>query len=1133
MFIKRITLKNFKSFKKAEIVFNSNFTAITGPNGSGKSNIIDSILFCLGITTSKTLRADRLTDLIRIGCNEAEVAIEIGDLRIRRRIKKTERGYYSYYYLNDRSVPYSEIERVVENLGIHDHSIIMQGDVTRIAEMSPVQRRKIIDEISGISEFDEKKEKAIAELEEVKNDIEKLDIIISEVNTRLERLKRDRDEALRFKSLIEERKKMNEYLRAHEYLGIKSRVERIKNELETLESRKDKLTGELIEINSSLIELNRKAEEISEKIASFGDAELRRIQEEIIRRNSEIRSIVKLREIFERELKKIEEEKTRAMVDVSKLREDLKKIEEEIEDLNVRRRSINGIIRESESRLEYLRNRLERMSLDLKRLNEELIRKKDELEELKDKRNRAVRDRDKLLENLRRIEMEVNELRSEREKIDISSIEGKIERYENELRMLEKRLEDLKEDMRGIEGRIFDIRDGISRVDEEIKEKEIELAKLEYERPRSVDVILKARDRGILKKVYGTVAQLGDVDERYALALEIAGGNSLNFIVVEDDDEAVRAIRYLKDVDGGRASFIPINRIKVDLDLDKSVLKREGVIDYAINLIRCDKRFRKVFELIYRDTIVVRDIDVAREIMDNKRIVTLDGDLIEKSGIITGGSIQKKKTPFGFKKEEKLRKDLEDLRKRRSELLNSLEMCEESRRKIQSEIDELNSRISKIRSDVMVEKSRLEEIKKILNSIDLKISEKVREEKEINSRILVIEEEIKNLNCKISRVEGEICEIEEKLGDRELLKLTNEIERIREEIMRKREILANIDRAIDGNMIRVEQIKRLIKEKEEKIEKMEKKEKEIRENITKHEERLRELNRELEDLRKYEEEICERVKDLRYKRDSVLNEIRSLIDKKSKIELEIGIIDERIRNKRLELEKLKDQLKSFEDIEIEDLPPLNLVKNRLKEIEEELSEFRDVNMKSIQEYEEVKSRRDDLMSRRKKLEEERREIIRRIKRYEELKRKTFLRVFDEINRNFREIVGELAEGEGELYLDGDDPLSSGLHIVFRPFKKKIQKLESMSGGEKSLATLAFIFAIQRFKPAPFYVFDEVDMFLDGVNVERVARMIKKQSEKAQFIVVSLRKPMLEQADAIIGVTRGGEEESIVTAIRLK
>ncbi len=1143
--IQRIRLKNFKSFKKAEISFDYPFVAITGPNGSGKSNIVDSILFCLGLKHSKVLRADKLTDLIRIGCNEAEVEITFKNgLRVRRRVKKTEKGYYSYYYLNDRSVGYSEIERVLEELGVvNDYNVVMQGDVTRIAEMSPVQRRRIIEDIAGISEFDEKKEKALHELEVVRENIEKLEAIISEVNSRLESLRRDREEALRYKSLLEEREKLHGYLRAHEYLRLKNRKESLENEIERLEVEKDELARKIVGTNLKLQELNVKAEEISERIAKIGDIRLREIQSEVIRINSEIEAIRRSERIYLKEIEKLEEDRTKALLEISKLREELRKVEKEMEDLLIQKASVGELVNEKMRRMEELKARLDEMGEKFGKIKDELVEKKETLERLKEKRNELVRERDRTIEALRRIGMEIDDLELEKERVKIERLFEELRGKKDELERKEKSLKALIERRNEIDRKIFSLRDELAELEEIAKGKEIELAKIRTELStverfsRAVEIVLEAKEKGILKNIYGTVAQLGEVDERFALALEVAAGNALQFIVVETEDDAVEAIKFLKRVEGGRASFIPLNKIRnFGVYLDGSVLKEKGVVDYAVNLVKCEKRFKPVFEFVYRDTLVVEDIDTAKRLMDGRRIVTLDGDLIERSGVMSGGSVQRKKGVLLSKellnREKKIKEEIEEISKRKEEILDELKGLENLRRSIQAEIDELNLDVAQIKSEISALESKIEEYQKLLESIKLKLNEKRVEMAELNSKAERIEEELGRVEMEISKVSKEIGELERRLKGSEVAKLSEELERVREEYSRNREILVEIESSLKNAELRREQILRSIEEREGVVNRIDARVGEIRKEIERGKEKVKELKKELERLKAEEEKLGKEAKALREERDRILDEIRRLEKEKDRAEFGIRSIEDRIKARREELGRICRELESLGEVELEDLPPVEVVEERLREVEAELSEFGDVNMKAIQEFEEVKARRDDLMEKKRVLEKERREIIERIRRYERMKREAFFKVFNAINENFREVVRELADGEGELYLDGEDPFSSGLHIRFRPFGKKVQKMEAMSGGEKSLAALALIFAIQRFKPAPFYVFDEVDMFLDGVNVGRVAKMIKKLSKDAQFIVVSLRKPMLEMADAVIGVTRG-EDSSIVTAIRLR
>ncbi len=1146
MFIKRISLKNFKSFKKAEITFDYPFVAVSGPNGSGKSNIVDSILFCLGLTSSsKALRADKLTDLIRIGSNEAEVEITFTNgLKIKRRVKKTDKGYYSYYYLNGKSVSYSEIERVLVDLGLqNDYNIVMQGDVTRIAEMSPIQRRKIIDDIAGISEFDEKKEKALQELDVVRENIEKLEAVIAEVNLRLESLRKDREEALRYKALLEEREKFQNYLRAHKYLSLRKRKESLENEIEQLELEKDELARKIIKINLRLQELNTKAEELSEKIAKIGDIRFKQIQNEILKINSEIEAIKRSEKIYRNELKKLEEERTQILLSISKLREELEGVKREIGELSIQRTSIIGLVEDIHRKIVFVKAKLEELGEQFKQLKDELIGKKEELDRFKERRSELIRKRDRLLEALRRIGMEIDDLELEKERIKIENIFDDLKRKKIEFEKAEKKLRALIDRRNDIDKKIFALRDELARIEEEIKSKEIELTKVRTELSamerfsKAVELVLEAKEKGILRNVHGTVAQLGEVKEDFALALEVAAGNALQFIVVETEDDAVEAVKYLKRIDGGRASFIPLNKIRnFSVYLDYSILREGGVIDYAVNLIKCDKKFKPVFEFIYRDTLVVDSIDTAKRLMDGRRIVTLDGDLIEKSGIITGGSVQKKKGVLLSKellnKESKLREEINRLMQRKEEIFDKLKREENLRRSIQAEIDELNVTIAQLKSEISAMNLRIEDSQRLLDSIKLKLNEKRVEMAELYSEAEKVEEELRDVEKAIAKLRDEIETLEGKMKDSEVAKLTKDLERLKEEYSRNKEILMNIEGRLKNAELRREQIERSIEEKEGGLKQIEFRTGEINKEIENGRKRIEELKLRLEELSKEEEEVSKEAKKLRMERDKILDEIRKLEGEKSKAEFGIKAIEERLKAKAEELNEVVKELEGLEVVEVEELPPLAIVEKRLKEIEAQIAEFGEVNMKAIQEYEEVKARRDDLLNKKAVLEKERREILDRIKRYEQMKREAFFKVFNAINENFKEIVKELANGEGELYLDGNDPFNSGLHIKFKPFGKRVQKLEAMSGGEKSLAALALIFAIQRYKPAPFYVFDEVDMFLDGVNVGRVAKMIKRLSKDAQFIVISLRKPMLEMADAVIGVTRG-EDSSIVTAIRLR
>lgn len=1167
MHIKKISIRNFKSFsKKIEIPFYKGFTVISGPNGSGKSNIVDSILFCLGLMPSRMLRADRLTDLIYSGdgrCDEAEVSITFDnsdkaipaepELVITRRIRMTDKGYYSYYYVNGRSTNLAEIHRILSHAGIYSeaYNVVMQGDVTRLAEITSFQRRKIIDDIAGISEFDEKKEKAIEELEVVKENIERINTILIEVSSRLEQLEKDREEALRYKSLIDEKERNQEYLVAHRHRSLLSRKTKLQNEINRLEKEKDAISSEIVQINSRIQELNQKAEEVMRKISEMADENYKKIQDSIIGVNSEIEGIKRSQEICNAEIQRLDEERTRVMLSVSKLREEIEDIEKELEKLLVQKISVQEVVDETESKIELIKIRLQEVDAKFQQMRDDLLNKKEELERLKEQKSELVRESDRKLEAIRRIGLEIEELEIEKRGLEesLSSMLEELASKKKSIDELEEKLEKAIKSKNEIDSKLFGLRNELSRIEGEIKSREVELAKVKAELSamqsfsKAAELILEAKERKALPGVYGTVAQLGEVEENFALALETAAGNALQFIVVGNEDDAVRAINYLRQVRGGRATFLPLNKIKrnfENIELDKSILSENGVVDYAINLIKYDRKFKAIFNFVFRDTLVVNSLTTAKRLMNGRRIVTLEGDLVEKSGAMTGGSVGRRRMLLSkelLEKERRIMEEMTVLNSKKAEIVRNLRMQENQRELIQGEINEISSSISEFSKEVSLLNSRIEDSRARKSVVASKSAQKMTERDQIYAELSAIEREVEELERKIKKLVDEVSEIEKKLRGSEIPKLTSELEKLRDELSRNKEALFSVENRIKNAEYRKNQIQSSINEKELQSSRIEEKKSSVLSKIENDKIRFAKLKEELEKLKKEEKEVGEAVRGLREERDRILEEIRGLEQEKSNAYFKVATIEEKIKARAESLQVIEAEMKEYKTGLIDDLtslPPLEFVTRRLDEIERELAGFGDVNLKSIQEYEEVKARRDELLEKKLTLEKERNEILDRIAKYEKMKRDAFFTAFDAINKNFAEIAKELTEGEGELYLDDlANPFNSGLHIRVKLYNKPIQRLESMSGGEKSLVALALIFAIQQFKPAPFYVFDEVDMFLDGVNVNRVARVIKERSKDAQFIVVSIRKPMLEEADSIIGVTLGRDSSSLVTGIRLK
>uniref|UniRef100_A0A7J2TH68 Chromosome partition protein Smc n=1 Tax=Archaeoglobus fulgidus TaxID=2234 RepID=A0A7J2TH68_ARCFL len=1154
MQIRKITLRNFKSFsKKVEIPFVPGFTVITGPNGSGKSNIIDSILFCLGLSTStKQLRAERLSDLISEGKKDAEVSITLGDgeksYEITRRIKVTDRGYYSYYYLNDRPVSFQEIQNLLFQFGIHNeaYNIVMQGDVTRIVEMSPIQRRRILEDVAGISEFDEKKEKALEELDRVRENIEKIDAVISEVEAMLRSLEKDRNDALRYKELMAKKAECEMQIRIHEMISLKSNKERIEREIERIEKERDKLLSLLPEVSGKIIEMNDELKKMAEMISELGDEKLSEVQTELLKITSDLEVLKKSETIYIEEFRRADEEILAKKGELIRLRDEMEKIESSLEEELTRKVSLDEVVDELSAKIESLRRELEKADRRDQEVKNRLLSRKELLEKLKEEKSKLLSERDKIIELLRRIETEIEDLGNEKVKISLKVEEDRkiIEKLQKEVLETEKWQKEVNSEFINTDKTLFSLRSRLSDVEEELKSLEVELAKIRakvsalhsYSKP--VEAILDAKNRGELSGIFGTVAQLGEVDEKYANALESAIGGALQYIVVENEDDAVRAIKYLKMIQAGRASFIPLSRIRnFKLELDRSILNEKGVVDFAVNLLRCEERFLPVFRFLLRDTVVVDTIETGRRLMDrNIRIVTLDGDLIEKSGLMVGGSREKRSFLLSkelMDRERELNAKIKELESEREELISKLNKVSERRKLLKERLEGLNLRINEIRNEMRILEDRISyftnQIREISEKIENRISEKAKNAeklKEINSNLKRVEEEI-------GEVERELRDLEALLGDSKIPQMISELESLREKYSRNREIQIAVEKRIENLNFQKEKLENSIKSIENEISRLLARKDEMNREIENGRKKVKELLEKLEKLKNEERALGGKLRELRERRDEILSKLRALEDERSRIEFELKRCEDRISSLKEKLFAVVENLRKYEDLEIrEDLRDLETLKEELKSLLNEISKFGDVNLKAIQDYENVRARRDELIKKREILERERREIIERIERYEKRKKEVFMEVFNAVNDNFRRILEELDIGEGEIFLDSEDVFNSGLHLRIKLKNKPMQRIEALSGGEKSLVALSFILAIQMFKPAPFYAFDEIDMFLDGINVERVAKMIKKRSKDAQFIVVSLRKPMIENADAVIGVSMGGDNSSMVTGIRM-
>ncbi|MBI1978847.1 MAG: chromosome segregation protein SMC [Candidatus Aenigmarchaeota archaeon] len=818
-------MQGFKSFnRRVSIPFLPGVNAIAGPNGSGKSNILDAVAFVLGRTSAKSLRADRLHELIYHGGGSKSRAdfasvvltfdnskkmfqVESDELSI---VRKVNQKGVTVYKMNDRTVTRDKIIQTLNAARIRPdgHNIILQGDVTEIIEMNPVERRGIIDEISGIAEYNDKKEKSQKDLDAVDQKLKEAEIIISQRYDIFKKLEEERNVAIKYQNLQQQLKTLKGSLANKKVQTFQEQLDKFEETLAGKTESNEKLTKELEGTENELEGKEKGIREVADKL-----------------------------------------------IDLSK--------------------------------------RVE-------------------------------------------IEKEISELRSQ--------ILIKKDKLDSDMREIE-RLNDLIEKLQAFESR---------------------KTELSGEMPRAVRSILALNLRG----VHGTISNLVSVPEKYQIAIEVAAGPHFNDIVVDDDNVASYCIEYLRRERIGRATFVPLNKIKPIFFRETELIGKHGVIGVASKLIKYDTKFMSAVEFAFGNTLVVDKLDSARAIgVGRARMVTLDGDLIERSGAMIGGHYIKSHGKFV---EASTKQEIDSYLDLRRRLQEETEFLKEN-------VDDLEKKLKKIA-----------------------VSEGTREFIDLEKLRIGSEQEIDKLR-----------ERRKKLNERRL-NLEIEINR------------ANIDKA--------------------------------------------RLETELQN---------------------------------AKVELEqygqIAFVDEKI----------------------------HILENFIIKNEKELASIGLVNLKAIGEFEKFKNEFEGYKEKYEKILEEKKAVLDMIMKIEEKRKDVFFGTLNEIKQEFNNIFVKMLNGTASLELEDQNNLESGLIIKASPKGKTLLNLDAMSGGEKSLTALAFIFAIQTYKPAPFYILDEVDAALDKANSKIVADMIKEFSKNAQFIMITHNDTTIKAADQVYGCSMIDGESKIM------
>lgn len=1162
MYLTQVEMENFKSFGgKISVPLMEGFTAITGPNGSGKSNIADAILFVLGPRSSKAVRAGRLTDLIFDGGKSKDKASYMkvtlvfdnkdrlmpwddDIVRLTRLVRYNDArtDYYSYFYINDRKSTMSEFTELLTKARIsaEGYNLVQQGDVTNIVSMGNLERRRIIDGVTGIASYDADIDKAAEERTEAETNLDRINIVIEELELQLKQLEKDRQDA-------------------EKYLNAQS----------NLEMSKAQLTHRQLQIEESSLEsYTNQIRQITEEIAELKE---KKRQNRIDHHENKIALEDKEAEIAAKvgpEYKELKDNIDSVKVKMATYKDRIQTAEDDNEQNRTYRMSVEESIAENDNAVNDLNNLLSDARIKNESFETELEGAKAESEALSRKMTEHGGEHATLQEKLIEIEglidaktVEENEANVAAAKAGglaedgartLANLDENIKTASFEINDAEWSLKTLKEEAgpsvedyssrileakkeeRELEKQESELNDAVRRLDAEYGRltAEKKVSERMNQGNAAVSAILALRDKRAMEGIHGTVQELASVDSEYETAVSVAAGGKMRAIVVENDDVAAKAINFLKSNKLGRVTFLPMTKMIGGKPRAKAIMASRSSEGYAIDLLKFDPQYEDVFWYVMGDTLVMKNLDTARSLMGGVRMVTKQGELIEASGAMVGGTIRQDAImKFGSASEP----ELESVGKKLGEANDALENLKAQLRNIRARIRELDDQMREANTRGMDSQTRIGGLKAQVSELKRSKASRTaeyREKKEQCDRWDAEMTEAKKLltfiSAELEGLKDKRTEIRERIKEIAPADMQMKVQRVRDRIYELNQALAEQKDQIRSYET---EIKGLGKQTESLKEQIDITDVKIRDNEKRIEDHVKlrdEAKVELEALRLIESEMESGITDLREERDALRERKYSLDSENSamqdKIESKGGMVssmEASCISINENIGRLKDEMVqvTFEvDLPI---PSEEEIRRSIRSAENIMSKIGNVNLRAIQDYDDKKERYDGLS-------EETGILDKRIKELNELtaslnsqKKGLFMEGYEAIGENFKRIYAELSDGgEGFMSLeDEEDPFQGGLAINAKPKNGKLLRLESLSGGEKSLTALSFIFAIQECQPSPFYVLDEVDMFLDAVNAEMVAKRIQENSTKAQFILVSLRKVTLSLADHLIGVTR--------------
>lgn len=1178
MYLKSLEIQGFKSFPdKISLTFDKGLTAVVGPNGSGKSNIGDSVRWVLGEQSTKTLRGNKMEDVIFSGTvarkpmGFAAVTLNIDnsdktfpdmddEVAVTR---KLYRSGDSEYMINGKSCRLKDINELFMDTGLgrDGYSIIGQGRIAEIVGAKSNERRDIFEEAAGISKFRYKKLEAERKLTSAQENLVRLTDILSELEGRVEPLRIQSEKAAKFIKLAEQRKTL-------EISVWVNRLDELKGKLEALD---EKILVSRNEYENIENDIRREEEKISEGYARMQESTVKsdELRQKMIEEEQEASGMKSGIAVFENDIKHCEEaieaarrsignsEKNRqSLLDgkksaeskISELTDELGKLEKEIaeaekalagaeaessrlgENVDKAGSEINGLyIKQSEYRfaVESAKNAIREENSRLEEISEGNTDFSRKLEEHRQRLSEAEKDKEKNSAANQELKNKLSglEMLYKSRKNGFEQAKAEFEKALYELKDRQQRrkiLTDLENNMEGFAG--------------------------------SVKLVLKAGKQGRISGVLGTVAQNIGVKPEYAVAVETALGGAMQNIIVENEDIAKRCIRFLKEQRGGRATFLPLTSVN-GRELDEKGLEEcSGFVSIASRIIEADEKFSGIISSLLGRIAIAEDIDsaavIAKKYGYKFRIVTLDGQVVNAGGSFTGGSAQKSGGIITRKNEldtldaeiekltaqrDSLRDKAEKLRAESEKHCYNTEAVREELSQNENEAVRINAEISGLNSLIEQMNAQSENSEKLAEDARQKIAACEKNIADAEKALLETEEQIRLAEEKLAEGQGVREELRlkrgklsERLSQLKIqgIELSGSIRNLESEVGRYDESLDALSRDSKDAEDEINRQKDIIAHKQIDIEKLRTRLAGFKDNTA-----------------AYQEQI-QRYQDMHTEQNRLVNEmtkgLKQFNEAKEKLSGEITRLEERreaiCRDNDYIIKQLLEvyELTRSEAVALaEKIEDISKAQRELTEVKNKIRALGNVNVEAIDEYKEVSERYQFLSAQIADVQRSKAELEKIISGLTEEMCRIFSESFVIINSNFKEIFVELfGGGKAELILtDPENVLESGIEISVAPPGKVIKNLISLSGGEQSFVAIAIYFAILKLRPAPFCILDEIDAALDEVNVRKYAQYLKKFTDTTQFVLVTHRRSAMEEANVLYGVTM--QEDGISKLLKME